>query len=85
LDLKTSLSPAALHKKGLTSPLEGRSDGLIFSDIQAGNVFYKSITLFCQAQTAAILQGPQVPVVLTSRADSVDNKFYSLALACINA
>jgi phosphate butyryltransferase len=83
LDLKTSLSPAALHKKGLTSPLEGQSDGLIFSDIQAGNVFYKTITLFCQAQTAAILQGPQVPVVLTSRADSADNKFYSLALACV--
>jgi hypothetical protein len=85
LDLKTSLSPAALHKKGLTSPLEGRADGLIFSDIQAGNVFYKSITLFCQAQTAAILQGPQVPVVLTSRADAADNKFYSLALACVNS
>lgn len=83
LDLKTSLSPAALHKKGLQSPLEGRSDGLIFSDIQAGNVFYKTITLFCEAQTAAILQGPQVPVVLTSRADSPDNKFYSLALACV--
>ena len=83
LDLKTSLSPAALHKKGLSSPLEGRSDGLIFSDIQAGNVFYKTITLFCQAQTAAILQGPQVPVVLTSRAASPDNKFYSLALACV--
>lgn len=83
LDLKTSLSAAALHKKGLESPLEGRSDALIFPDIQAGNVFYKTITLFCQAQTAAILQGPQVPVVLTSRADSPDNKFYSLALACI--
>lgn len=83
LDLKTSLSPQALHKKGLQSPLEGQSDGLIFSDIQAGNVFYKTITLFCQAQTAAILQGPEVPVVLTSRADSPDNKFYSLALACL--
>ena len=83
LDLKTSLSPAALHKKGLQSPLEGQSDGLIFPDIQAGNVFYKTITLFCNAQTAAILQGPQVPVVLTSRADSADNKFYSLALACV--
>ena len=83
LDLKTSLSPAALHKKGIQSPLEGKSDGLIFSDIQAGNVFYKTITLFCEAQTAAILQGPQVPVVLTSRADSADNKFYSLALACV--
>lgn len=83
LDLKTSLSPAALHKKGLQSPLEGRADAIIFPDIQAGNVFYKTITLFCEAQTAAILKGPQVPVVLTSRADSPDNKFYSLALACI--
>ena len=83
LDLKTSLSSQALRKKGLTSPVEGMADGLIFPDIQAGNVFYKSITLFCQAQTAAILQGPQVPVVLTSRADSVDSKFYSLALACV--
>jgi phosphate butyryltransferase len=83
LDLKTSLSPAALHKKGLTSPLEGQSDGLIFSDIQAGNVFYKTITLFCQAETAAILKGPQVPVVLTSRGDSPQSKFYSMALACL--
>jgi len=83
LDLKTSLSAKALHKKGLESPLEGRADGIIFPDIQAGNVFYKTITLFCQAETAAMLQGPQVPVVLTSRADSVSSKFYSLALACM--
>ena len=83
LDLKTSLSAKALKKKGLTSPLRGHADALIFPDIQAGNVFYKTITLFCRATTAAILAGPEVPVVLTSRADSVDSKFYSLALACI--
>lgn len=83
LDLKTAISPEALHKKGLQSPLEGRADGLIFPDIQAGNVFYKAITFFAQARTAAILKGPQVPVVLTSRADSADSKFYSLALACV--
>ena len=83
LDLKTSLSAAALHKKGLTSPLEGQADGLIFPDIQAGNVFYKTITLFSHARTAAVLAGPQVPVVLTSRADALESKFFSLALACI--
>ena len=83
LDLKTSLSAAALHKKGLSSPLEGHADGLIFPDIQAGNVFYKTITLFSHARTAAVLAGPQVPVVLTSRADALESKFYSLALACI--
>lgn len=83
LDLKTSLSAAALKKKHLESPLEGRADAVIFPDIQAGNVFYKTITLFCGAETAAILKGPQVPVVLTSRGDSPASKFYSLALAAL--
>ena len=83
LDLKTSLSGKALKKKGLQSPLRGHADALIFPDIQSGNVFYKTITLFCRAKTAAMLAGPEVPVVLTSRADDVDSKFYSLALACI--
>ena len=83
LDLKTSLSAKALKKKGLSSPLRGHADALIFPDIQAGNVFYKTITLFCRATTAAILAGPEVPVVLTSRADDIQSKFYSLALACI--
>ncbi len=83
LDLKTSLSAQALHKKGLESPLEGHADGLIFPDIQSGNVFYKTITLFCHARTAAILAGPAVPVVLTSRADALESKFFSLALACV--
>jgi phosphate butyryltransferase len=83
LDLKTSISPEALHKKGIDSPVGGHADGLIFPDIQAGNVFYKSVTWLGDARTAAILQGPQVPVVLTSRADSADTKFFSLVLACI--
>jgi len=83
LDLKTALSAKALKKKGLQSPLKGFADALIFPDIQAGNVFYKAITLFCRAQTAAMLQGPQVPVVLTSRADDWQSKYYSLALASL--
>jgi phosphate butyryltransferase len=83
LDLKTCFSPAALHKKGIHSPLEGRADAVIFPDIQAGNVFYKTITCFCDARTAGVLSGPQVPVVLPSRGDSADNKLTSLALACL--
>ena len=83
LDLKTSLSPATLAKKGISSPLEGRADALVFPDIQAANVFYKTITLFCSALTAGILRGPQVPVVLPSRGDSPECKFYSLAMAAL--
>lgn len=83
LDLKTCLSAEALHKKGIESPLEGLSDAVIFPDIQAGNVFYKTITLFCGASCAGILRGPLCPVVLPSRGDSKMSKFYSLALASI--
>ena len=83
LDLKTCFSPEALHKKGINSPLEGRADAIIFPDIQAGNVFYKTITCFSPGvETAAVLAGTQVPVVLPSRGDSPKNKLYSLALAC---
>lgn len=83
LDLKTCFSPESLHKKGIDSPLEGQADAIIFPDIQAGNVFYKTITCFCHAQTAGILCGPAVPVVLPSRGDSPENKFLSLALASL--
>ena len=60
-----------------------QADALIFPDIEAGNVFYKTITLFCGAQTAGLLQGTKAPVVLSSRADTPESKFYSLAIASI--
>lgn len=85
LDLKTSCCKESLDKKGIKSPLEGESDALIFPDIQAGNVFYKTITLFAGAETAGILAGTTAPVVLPSRSDSERCKFCSLALAAINA
>lgn len=81
LDLKTSCSAEALHAKKLESPIGGDADALIFPDIEAGNVFYKAITLFAQTETAAVLQGTLAPVVLPSRGDTVKSKFYSLALA----
>ncbi len=84
LDLKTSCCKESLDKKGIKSPLEGESDALIFPDIQAGNVFYKTITLFVGAETAGILAGTTAPVVLPSRSDSERCKFCSLALAAIN-
>ena len=82
LDVKTSLSLHALQEKGLSSPLEGHADGLIFPDIEAANAFYKTLALFCQSSNAGILVGAQAPVVLSSRGDSAQSKFYSIALAC---
>ena len=85
LDVKTSCCKESLDKKGIVSPVDGAADALVFPDIEAGNVFYKTITLFCQAETAGILAGPLAPVVLPSRSDSNMCKFCSLALAAISA
>ena len=85
LDLKTSCCKESLDKKGIQSPLDGAADALVFPDIEAGNVFYKTITLFCQAETAGMLAGTMAPVVLPSRSDSKACKFCSLALAAISA
>lgn len=83
LDLKTSCSLESLRKKNLTSPINGEADCLLFPDIEAANMFYKAVTLFCHAQTAAVLQGTMASVVLPSRGDTVASKFYSLALAAL--
>lgn len=83
LDLKTCCSPDALRAKGLESCVEGQADAVIFPDIEAGNAFYKTITLFCGAITAGILQGPTAPVVVPSRGDSPEGKFLSIAMAAL--
>ncbi|MBO4660623.1 MAG: phosphate butyryltransferase [Prevotella sp.] len=83
MDVKTACSRKNMLEKGLSSPIDGEADALIFPDIEAGNMFYKTITLFCNAATAAILQGPLCPVVMPSRADNHMAKYYSLALAAL--
>ena len=85
LDLKTSMCPESLAIKGIPSPLEGDADALVFPDIEAANVFHKTITLLSSARIAAVLQGPSVPVVMPSRGDDADSKFYSLALAALQS
>jgi hypothetical protein len=74
-----------LQKAGLVeySISDGQADALICPDIVAGNVFYKTLTLFGYAKTAGVLEGTQCCCVVPSRADSPDSKYYSLALAAI--
>ncbi len=81
LDLKTSCSAESLKVKGISTPIAGEADVVVFPNIEAGNVFHKTITLFNNAELASILQGPRVPVVLTSRADAPETKYFSLAVA----
>lgn len=81
LDVKVACCRESMLTKGINSPIDGKADAIIFPDIEAGNAFYKTLTLFAGAQTAGLLQGPMVPVVVPSRSDSTMSKYYSLAVA----
>ena len=83
MDVKTALDAEAAAYKHIASPIEGRADALVFPNIQAGNTFYKTLSCFCHAVPAGWLVGTEAPVVVTSRADSEESKYYSLALACL--
>ena len=82
LALDVALSPEACEIKGLRSAVEGNADVLIFPNIETGNVFYKSATILGGARLAAVVVGSSAPCVLTSRADSEESKFFSIALGC---
>lgn len=79
------MCPESLAVKGIDSPVGGDADALVFPDIEAANVFHKTITLLASARIAAVLQGPDVPVVMPSRGDDADSKYYSLALAALQS
>ncbi len=83
IDVKTACSYKSMLKKHIDSPIKGEADALLFPDIEAANMFYKTIGLFCGASTAAVLQGTMAPVVLPSRGDTIMSKLYSLALAAL--
>ncbi len=83
LDLRTSLDAVALRTKGIASPLEGRADALVLPNIESANVLYKAVTFLLGAQTAGILAGAACPVILSSRGDDADTKFFSIALAAL--
>ena len=81
LDLRCALDAESERIKGIESPLEGRADFLLFPDLEAGNLFYKTLPLLCGARVAGMLAGAQCPVVLSSRSDQAGDKFLSLAFA----
>ncbi|MBR4925050.1 MAG: phosphate butyryltransferase [Prevotella sp.] len=82
-DLKCAICKESADIKGIVSPLEGKADMLMMPDIEAGNVFYKTLTAFTDAQLAVGLMGASCPISLTSRSDSMQTKLNSLAMACL--
>jgi len=82
LALDVAISPEACEVKGLTTAVAGDADILVFPNIETGNVFYKAATLLAGARLAAVVVGTTAPCILTSRADTEESKFLSIALGC---
>ena len=85
LAFDNAISAAAAADKGILSPVAGDADILLVPDIEAGNMLAKQLTFLGGAQAAGIVLGARVPIVLTSRADSVQTRLLSCALAVLLA
>lgn len=85
MDVKTACDRHSAEVKGIESPVCGNADLLMFPNIESGNTFYKTITLFGGADIAGMLQGAICHVILTSRSDTTLSKLSSMALACLSA
>jgi phosphate butyryltransferase len=83
LALDVAFSEESARIKGLVSPVAGDADILVFPSIEAGNIFFKACTYLAKAELGAVVVGATCPCVLTSRGDSEDTKFYSIALASL--
>ena len=81
LDLAIDRESAKI--KGIGGEVAGDADCLLFPNLDTGNVFYKTNMKLAKAESAAMLVGARVPVVLTSRGDSTLTKQYSIALASL--
>lgn len=76
-----AISREAAAAKGIVSPVAGDADILLSPDLEAGNIVYKAFDRLLGARFGAIVVGAAVPIILTSRGDSIDARIVSSALA----
>lgn len=81
LALDDAIRAQSAEAKGLHSPAAGCADILISPDLDAGNILYKAFDVLLGARFGAIVTGAALPVVFTSRGDTVDARVISSAIA----
>ncbi|HEY9038163.1 MAG TPA: bifunctional enoyl-CoA hydratase/phosphate acetyltransferase [Roseovarius sp.] len=85
LAMDLAISPRAAAIKGIVSEVAGYADILIVPDLVSGNILVKDLDYLANAETAGIVMGATVPIALTSRADTVEQRCASAALVCLVA
>jgi phosphotransacetylase len=80
-----AISRKAARTKGIRSEVAGDPDILLAPDLEAGNILAKQLTFLANADSAGLVLGARVPIILTSRADSVRSRIASCAVAMLAA
>ena len=81
LALDNAINKEAASHKDIVSEVAGDCDVILVPNLEAGNMFYKSLSFLGGATVAAVIMGASAPIVLTSRSDSESSKMFSIALA----
>jgi phosphate acetyltransferase len=85
LAFDNAIDPEAARIKGIKSEVAGRAQILVVPDLEAGNMLAKNLTFLAKANAAGLVLGARVPIILTSRADSVRTRMASCAVAVLVA
>jgi phosphotransacetylase len=85
LALDNAISEEAARIKGIVSPVAGHADILVVPNLEAGNMLAKNLSFLANADAAGLVLGARVPIILTSRADSVMTRMASCAVAALYA
>jgi phosphate acetyltransferase len=85
LAFDNAISSEAARVKGIASKVAGDPDILLVPDLEAGNILAKQLTFLARADSAGLVLGAKVPIILTSRADSVRSRIASCAMAMLAA
>lgn len=85
LSMDLAIDEEAAKHKGVTNPVAGNADILLFPNIDAGNITYKILVRTAKVKNGNLLIGTTAPVILTSRSDDAETKINSIALAAVIA
>jgi phosphotransacetylase len=85
LAFDNAISKEAARTKGITSEVAGDPDILLVPDLEAGNILAKQLSFLANADSAGLVLGARVPIILTSRADSVRSRIASCGVAVLAA
>ena len=85
LSMDLAIDPEAAKHKGVSNPVAGHADILLFPNIDAGNITYKILVRTAKVKNGNLLIGTSAPVILTSRSDDFETKINSIALAAVVA